>query len=386
MTRRTLLLLALLSAVAAPGVAGAAPSHRIASVAIPDGSSAAQAFWVDAFGQLWGSECPSCGWDYFGYAGGTTRITGGISTVAMPSDGVSEAWVIGENGRLYVLYYSSGWWYWQDEGMPPCGPLVGGPSMAAFGTLSSGYLGGVALCQNGNLAEIFYNPSAGWLWIDHGRPSRFVGGRFVPVGLVGEPGFTASESFIGAAIRGNDGSIWALSFDRTHGWDNWSRVGSFGSAFSGSPGMFSTAGGSVGGLVTTASGAVHSFSRVGSSWSWSNLGSPSGCSAKGDISVTTSPRGDVYSAFSCTNGVTIGLFSRFAQIAGGGFYASTSGLVGGATQDTPPQASFFLSNTSTGEYSARIAMHGSNGNTAIINNGTSPYLNYWGYTGWSWVY
>jgi hypothetical protein len=384
MTGRTLALLALLSALTAPAVAGAAPSHRIASVAVP-GSSIPETFWVDAFGQLWGSECPSCGWDYIGYAGGVTRITGGISTVAVPADGVSEAWVIGENGHLYILYYSAGWWYWEDEGMPPCGPLVGGPSAASYGSLSTGYLGGVALCQNGRLAELFYN-SGGWSWIDHGRPIRLVGGFPVAVGLVGEPGFTASESFHGAAIRGNDGNIWVLSFDRAHTTRSWSRAGSFGSAFDGSPGMFSTAGGSVGGLVTTTSGAVHSFTKVGSSWGWSNLGSPSGCTAKGDISVTTSPRGDVYSAFACTNGATIGLFSRFALISGGSFYGSTNSIVGGPTQDTPPHASFFLNNPSTGEYSARIAMHGSNGSVATLNNGTSPYLNYWGNTSWSAVY
>jgi hypothetical protein len=127
--------------------------------------------------------------------------------VAAPS-GYVAAWVIGDDGRLYELYYNNAGpnWPWTDHGAPAA---FRGQPAALAGPL--GYVG-IFVAAAERLFERYYNN--GWLWTDHGNPG---------VLLYSSPATVATNyGYIGAFLAGGDGILYENYFNNNGPYYRWS--------------------------------------------------------------------------------------------------------------------------------------------------------------------
>jgi hypothetical protein len=233
---------------------------------------------------------PPVGWNWAdqGLPSGITGIQ--FPNVVTYGTGAQGLYVFGtaSNGHLIVNYWSGGAWHWADQGLPPATTAFynassvtpDGQQLYVFGTI-----------DNGHLMANYWNGSA-WQWVDHGlAPHKSgSGGVYSPNALVYSAGASPS---VYVFCAGYDGQL-VVKYGLGSSW-SWTSQGlpsgvstiNWPSAVTlGTTGLYVFATANTGHLV------VNYWD--GSAWHWADQGLPSGATAFNYATAIVLGSGNLY--------------------------------------------------------------------------------------------
>jgi hypothetical protein len=133
-----------------------------------------EAFVTGANGHLCVNYWNGSAWNWAdqGTPPGTTAVGAPGVIILFYKEGgqaLTEAFVTGANGHLYVNYWDGSAWNWADQGLPPGTTASGNPGVYTYYGAGQQLVDVFVTGANGHLCVNYWNGSA-WNWADQGVP------------------------------------------------------------------------------------------------------------------------------------------------------------------------------------------------------------------------